>query len=86
MSDNSTLSKDENSGKAKPALTPHEYYNHHLQNPNEPITDEDIRNLKLDSGAVSKEHQVHKINIISPEAEGVSSGDNIEENEDGDNL
>ena len=41
-----------------PQLTPHQLYNHHLLHPNEPITDEDILNLKIDSGGVYKDHQL----------------------------
>lgn len=39
-------------------LTPHQLFNHHLLHPDEPITDEDIRNLKIDSGGVFKDHQL----------------------------
>ena len=42
----------------KPQLTPHQLYNYHILHPNEPITDEDIRNLKIDSGGVYKDHKL----------------------------
>ena len=35
-------------GKKKISLTPRELINYHIENPEEPITDEDILNLKLD--------------------------------------
>lgn len=50
---------------AKPALTPHELYNYHLLNPDVPITDDDIRNLKIDSGDVYKDHQLTDDEVIS---------------------
>ena len=42
----------------KPQLTPHQLYNYHILHPDEPITDEDIRNLKIDSGGVYKDHEL----------------------------
>lgn len=42
----------------KPQLTPRQLYNYHLLHPNEPITDEDIRNLKIDSGDVFEDHKL----------------------------
>lgn len=41
-----TLSFQERGGK-KPSLTPRELINYHIENPEDPITDEDIRNLNL---------------------------------------
>ncbi len=53
------MQKQPSSGQdTKPQLTPHQLYNYHIQHPNEPITDEDIRNLKIDSGGVYKDHQL----------------------------
>ena len=33
--------------KSKPLLTPHELVQRHMENPDEPITDEDINNLDI---------------------------------------
>ena len=35
-------------GRKKNSLTPRELINYHIENPEEPITDDDILNLKLD--------------------------------------
>lgn len=35
-------------GKKKASLTPRELIKYHIENPGEPITDEDIQNLVLD--------------------------------------
>jgi hypothetical protein len=34
--------------KKKPSLTPRELIKHHIENPDDPITDEDIQNLNLE--------------------------------------
>jgi hypothetical protein len=53
------ISAQDNAGKEdKQFQTPHELYKHHLQHPDEEITDDDIRNLKIDTGAVAKDHQL----------------------------
>jgi len=66
--------------EAKPQLTPHQLYNYHIQHPNEPITDEDIRNLKIDSGGVFEDHQVRDSEpVVSTTDEQENKSDTTEE-------
>lgn len=48
MVPNNNKPESNNNNETKPALTPDELLHRHMQNPDEPITDEDINNLVLD--------------------------------------
>lgn len=62
--------------------TPHELYNHHLLHPDEPITDEAISNLKIDTGAVARDHQLTNEESIASSVTNEESKEraHIEEN------
>ena len=67
---------------AKPQ-TPHELFNYYMQHPNEPITDADILNLKLDTGSVGRNHHVEGQEpvVYSPNKEESAGGNEDDDNE-----
>lgn len=73
-------------GEADQSLTPHELIQRHIDHPDEPITDADIRNLKLGGDTIAETTTTASADAAPLPAEEKSAADDLADELEKDNT